>query len=399
MNSNLKKLYAIAQKPSRLIVGLMSGTSFDGLDIALCRFQGWGLNTKVEILNFDTLPFNASLKEEIKSVFIKEMVSLQKVTLLNAKLGNYFGELVLQTLTKWKVDASQIDLIASHGQTIFHAPKAQHLLAGQPNATLQIGDGDHIAQKTQIITLSDFRQKHIAAGGEGAPLSVYGDYLLCSKMGENRIMLNIGGISNFTFLPASADASEVFSTDVGPGNTLMDQYIQQNFPNQYYDKDAAIASTGSVNTALLNQLLNHPFFNLAFPKTTGPELFNLQYLQNVINKTNNQSLAVADVLATLCQFSASAIIAAIKKCFKPAQQPVIYISGGGLYNPLLVKHLKDGLPFAKFGDTAQLGINPDAKEALLFAVLANDSICGEAISFGNKNGIPETCMGKISFPG
>jgi anhydro-N-acetylmuramic acid kinase len=398
MNPNLKKLYGIAQKPSRLIIGLMSGTSFDGLDIALCRFKGWGINTAVEILNFETEAFDAELKEEIKSVFIKEMVSLQKITLLNAKLGTYFAELVLQSLQKWNVNVSQVDLIASHGQTIFHAPKAQHLLAGQPNATLQIGDGDHIAQKTQIITLSDFRQKHIATGGEGAPLSVYGDYILFSKKGENRIMLNIGGISNFTFLPASTDASEVFSTDVGPGNTLMDQYVQQNFPNKYYDKDAEIACTGSVNTSLLNELLKHPFFELGFPKTTGPELFNLAYLQNSIHQTNNESLAVADVLATLCQFSASAIIAAIKKCFTANQKPVVYISGGGLYNPLLVKHLKEGLDFATFGDTEKLGINPDAKEALLFAVLANESICGQAISFGNKNKIPATCMGKVSFP-
>lgn len=399
MNTHLKKLHEIAQKSSRLIIGLMSGTSFDGLDIALCRFQGWGLNTTVEIMNFETVAFDTELKEAIKSVFIKEMVSLQKVTLLNAKLGTFFGELVLQTLKKWEVEVNSVDLIASHGQTIYHAPKAQHLLAGQPNATLQIADGDHIAKKTQIITLSDFRQKHIAAGGEGAPLSVYGDYLLCSKKGENRIMLNIGGIANFTFLPASADAREVFSTDVGPGNTLMDQFVQQNFTNKYYDKDAEIAITGTVNPVLLNELLSHPFFNIDFPKTTGPELFNLQYLQNAIAKTSTNALAVADVLATLCQFSASAIVTAIKKCFTPSHKPVVYLSGGGMYNPLLLNHLKNGLGFTKFADTAKLGINPDAKEALLFALLANENICGQAIAFGDKNRIPQTCMGKISFPG
>src|SRR5690606_29098773 len=158
------------------------------------------------------------------------------------------------------------DLIASHGQTIFHAPKHQHRKDGYPNATLQIGDGDHIAMKTGIITLSDFRQKHIAAGGEGAPLAVYGDYLIFSSATENRIMLNIGGIANFTFLP-SAHLTGFFSSDVGPGNTLMDQFIQLKYPGKYYDENAAIASSGKPNSDLLNALLDHPFYKAEFPKT------------------------------------------------------------------------------------------------------------------------------------
>lgn len=399
MNANLQKLFEIATKPSRLIVGLMSGTSFDGLDIALCRFKNNGLETQVEVLHFETVDFDATYKEEIKTVFIKETVSLQKVTLLNATIGLTFGNLVVKTLKKWNIDITTIDLIASHGQTIYHAPKAQHQLKNQPNATLQIGDGDHIAQITQTITLSDFRQKHVAAGGEGAPLSVYGDYLLFSQKGENRIMLNIGGIANFTYLPATVNAHEVFSTDVGPGNTIMDQFIQKNFPNKYYDKDAEIAITGIVNQTLLDELLTHPFFYLGFPKTTGPEVFNLQYLEIAMQKTNNAALAVADVLATLCKLSAVVIANAINKCFTANQQPVIYLSGGGMYNPLLINYLKELLPIAKFKNTNSLGINPDAKEAVLFALLANENICGNAIDFGNKNGIPSICMGKISFPG
>ncbi|TAH01199.1 MAG: anhydro-N-acetylmuramic acid kinase [Sphingobacteriales bacterium] len=399
MNANLQKLFEIATKPSRLIVGLMSGTSFDGLDIALCRFKNNGLDTEVEVLHFETVEFDATYKEEIKTVFIKETVSLQKVTLLNATIGLTFGNLVVKTLKKWNIDITSIDLIASHGQTIYHAPKAQHQLKNQPNATLQIGDGDHIAQTTQTITLSDFRQKHVAAGGEGAPLSVYGDYLLFSQKGENRIMLNIGGIANFTYLPATVNAHEVFSTDVGPGNTLMDQYIQKNFPNKYYDKDAEIALAGIVNQTLLDELLTHLFFNLGFPKTTGPELFNLQYLETALKKTNNTALVVADVLATLSKLSAVVIANAINKCFSANQQPVIYLSGGGMYNPLLVNYLKKLLPFATFKNTNSLGINPNAKEAVLFALLANENICGNAIDFGNRNEIPSICMGKISFPG
>ncbi len=398
MNPQLQKLYNIANKPSRLIIGLMSGTSFDGLDVALCRFKNWGLATEVEVLHFETVAFEANFKEEIKSVFIKQQVSLQKVTLLNATIGLTFGNLIIKTLKKWGVDIASIDIIASHGQTIFHTPISQHKLKNQPNATLQIGDGDHIAVTTHTITLSDFRQKHVATGGEGAPLAVYGDYLLFSQKGENRIMLNIGGIANFTYLPASANASEVFSTDVGPGNTLIDQYIQKKYPHKYYDKDAEIASTGTVNQALLDELLKHPFFGLGFPKTTGPELFNISYLETALQNTNNTALAVADVLATLCQFSGWAIANAIKKCFNASHQPIVYLSGGGMYNPLLVKHIVSQLPFAQFKNTSSLGIHPDAKEAVLFALLANENICGNAIDFGTNNGIPSIVMGKISFP-
>ncbi|TAF45141.1 MAG: anhydro-N-acetylmuramic acid kinase [Sphingobacteriales bacterium] len=398
MNPNLQKLYNIAQKPIRLIVGLMSGTSFDGLDIALCRFKNSGLATEVEVLNFETVAFDAGFKEDIKSVFIKQQVSLQKVTLLNATIGLTFGNLIIKTLQKWDVDVNNVDIIASHGQTIFHAPKSQHKLKNQPNATLQIGDADHIAQITQVITLSDFRQKHVAAGGEGAPLAVYGDYLLFSKKGENRIMLNIGGIANFTFLPASGYAGEVFSTDVGPGNTLMDQYIQRHYPHKYYDKDAEIALTGTVNKTLLVELLNNPFLGLGFPKTTGPEVFNLAFVAKAMQITSTNHLAVADVLATLCQFSGLAIAQAIKKCFNTSHKPIIYLSGGGMYNPLLINILKTEVPFAQFKNTHSLSIHPDAKEAVLFALLANENICGKAIDFGDKNNIPSVCMGKISFP-
>ncbi|RZM13922.1 MAG: anhydro-N-acetylmuramic acid kinase, partial [Pedobacter sp.] len=204
---------------------------------------------------------------------------LEKVCLLNELIGVKHAELILQALKEWNITADEVDVIASHGQTIFHAPKSLHGKENYPNATLQIGDGDHIAVKSGIITLSDFRQKHLAAGGEGAPLAVYGDYLVFSKTDEDRIMLNIGGIANFTFLPGDKDASKVFSTDVGPGNTLMDQYIQHKYPGEYYDKDGAKAKAGKLNQDLLNGLLDNDFFAIDFPKTTGPELFNLAYLQ------------------------------------------------------------------------------------------------------------------------
>lgn len=398
MNSNWKKIFNIIQKRERLIIGLMSGTSMDGLDIALCGLSGSGVATGVRLLEFKTVDYTNVFKAEIKAIFSKRDADLQMVCLMNEKIGLIHAEMILEAIASWGYKADEIDLIASHGQTIFHAPKSLHGLADYPNATLQIGDGDHIAVKTGIITIADFRQKHIAAGGEGAPLAVYGDYLLFSKKDEDRIMLNIGGIANFTYLPGDNDATKVFSTDVGPGNTLMDQFVQKHFAGLYFDKDADIASSGAVNPALLKELMSSGFLNAQFPKTTGPELFNLEYLQQAQEKSETLGIEKTDVMATLCHFSATVIVDAIQHCFGEDAAPSIYISGGGIHNPLLLNQLKTGLKNAVFHTTAALEINPDAKEAILFAILANETLVGSKTNFGNRQGVPSVAMGKVCLP-
>lgn len=374
----------------------MSGTSLDGLDIALCEFTGAGRDTEVTVLQFITIPYDQEFKAELKQLSFKEQVDLQKLTLMNARFGSYTASMVLQALESWAISPNDVDVIASHGQTIFHAPISFHHQAGLPNATLQIGDGDHIAVQTGIITLSDFRQKHVAAGGEGAPLALYGDYLLFSNATENRILLNIGGISNFSYLPAGNNPDLMFSTDVGPGNTLMDQYIQLHYPGKYFDDQAAIASTGIPNAALLSQLMNSPFFDQPFPRTTGPELFNLHYLNAAQKACGQESLSNADVMASLCEFTAKTIIAAILDTV--SNQPFeVYLSGGGMHNPLLVHKLAEGLGIT-LKDTQSLGIEPDAKEAVLFALLANECLAGGETNFSKRPGVPSVTMGKISLP-
>ena len=397
MNPNIASLYAIANKPVRKIIGLMSGTSFDGLDIALCEFSGSGLETKVKVLHFVSKGYLPAFKEDLKSVFAKRTVDLEKVTLLNAFIGDYYGGILLESLNDWGVSAADIDLIASHGQTIYHAPKAQRQADVYSNATLQIGDGDHLAMRSGIITISDFRQKHVAAGCEGAPLSVYGDYLLFSDPDENRIMLNIGGISNFTFLP-SAGSTDFFSSDVGPGNTLMDQYVQLNYPGKYFDQDGAIASSGKVNFKLLDSLFDHDFFRSGYLKTTGPELFSLAYLNNAIQNSGLHDLSNEDIMATLAAFTANAIVKAITFCVEGKGAYEIYISGGGMHNPMLTGMIEERLG-KKLKFTSDLGIAPDAKEAVLFALLGNEAIAGGKTDFGSHPGVPSISMGKISFPG
>jgi len=397
MNQNWIKCFDIIHKPERLVIGLMSGTSLDGLDIALCAISGAGADTRIRLLNFKTVSYDEQFKSEIRAVFSRRDADLQMVCLMNDKIGLVHAEMVLSTIASWGMEPEDIDVIASHGQTIFHAPASLHGLSGYPNATLQIGDGDHIAVKTGIITISDFRQKHIAAGGEGAPLAVYGDYLFFSKKGEDRIMLNIGGIANFTYLPADMDASKVFSTDVGPGNTLMDQFVQLNY-GLHYDRDGEIAQKGQVSKALLEELMATSFLKAGFPKTTGPELFNLAFLTAAQARSGTENLNNEAVMATLCSFSAAAIVMAIRSCFAEGTNPVVYLSGGGMHNPLLVKLLEEGLPMSRFCTTEDLGINPDAKEAVLFALLANETLVGGAVNFGDRKGVPSVTMGKISLP-
>ncbi len=393
LNQNLQKLVSVAQKRVKLGIGLMSGTSLDGLDIALCEFTGTGLKTQFKLLQFTTIPYPDDFKNEVRSIFSKRNVDLEKVCLLNDYIGTYHGELILKALAEWNVKPTEVDFIASHGQTIYHAPKSLHKQPGYPNATLQIGDGDHLAVKTGILTISDFRQKHIAAGGEGAPLALYGDVLLASKPGKNRVLLNIGGIANLTFLPADGDLGKVLCTDIGPGNTLIDAACKKYF-DQPYDKDSEIALSGNTNQQLLDALLAHPYFAAPAPKTTGPELFNLAYVEQAQKASNTTDIPPQDIVKTLTTLSAQVIANFIKASF-PIDNLHLFASGGGASNPLLIQLIKEALPKITVADTAALGINPDAKEAILFALLGNEALAGEPIAIGNN---PAVLMGKFSFP-
>jgi len=391
LNNNLQHLFDIAQKTSRIGIGLMSGTSLDGLDIALCRLTGTGLTTGIELLDFTTIPYPEDFKNEVRTIFAKREIDQEKLCLLNAHIGTYHAQLVLQALSQWNVPTAAIDFIASHGQTVYHAPQRLHKQAGYGNATLQIGDADHLAVKTGILTIGDFRQKHVAAGGEGAPLALYGDVIMGSKEGENRILLNIGGIANLTYLPGDGNTSNILCTDIGPGNTLIDAACKRYF-NQDFDRDAQIAFKGHLSEALLTQLLAHPFFEEKPPKTTGPELFNVSYLDNAITQTG-VTISPEDVISTLSAFTAKSIANFIKRYTPEANR--LLLSGGGASNPFITQSLACYFPDLSIHDTGYLGINPDAKEAILFALLGNEAIAGQPMHIGAN---PAVLMGKFSFP-
>ncbi|RYZ18746.1 MAG: anhydro-N-acetylmuramic acid kinase [Chitinophagaceae bacterium] len=297
-------------------------------------------------------------------------------------------------MNNYKID---IDLIASHGQTVYHAPYSLHGITKFGNGTMQIGDGDHLAMGTGIITVSDFRQKHVAAGGEGAPLAAYGDYLLFSQSQSDVVLLNIGGISNFTFLPKNK-SGKMFSTDIGPGNGLMDRFIQENYPGKRYDDGAALAKQGEVCEPFLKALFQHSFLQQPLPKSTGPELFNAAYITEALERISIPRPSDADIMATLNRFTGLTIERALREAL--GDQPFkLYISGGGTHNPVLMDYLQRNVKNASFHSTEEKGINPDAKEAVLFAILANEAVAGDFSTIpGGVNNFPPVSMGKISFP-
>jgi anhydro-N-acetylmuramic acid kinase len=389
----IKNLCQIVAKQERMIIGLMSGTSLDGLDLALCRISGSGMNTRVRLIEFETISYQESFKEEVRSVFSKRSVDLEKVCLLNAVIGDLHGRYINEFLKRCKISPEDVDCIASHGQTIYHAPKTLHKYPDYPNATMQIGDGDHIAVKTGIITLSDFRQKHVAGGGEGAPLALYGDYLMFTSPEEDRVLLNMGGISNFTFLPKDGDSTKIISTDIGPGNTMIDALAQKYF-NVPFDEDSRIARTGTVDELLLAEMLSHPFFHEALPRSTGPELFNLGFIDSAIERHTLGPLKPEDILKTATMLTARTIARQLQEQY-PAVGLSIYASGGGAHNPMIMDEIAALLPHCTIGTSDDLGISGDAKEAVLFAVLANETLSGSVVNIGNA---PAVTMGKISLP-
>lgn len=403
MNTHLNRLYHIGGQPSRRIIGLMSGTSLDGLDVALCRLEGHGAGTKLTLEQFRTVPYDEDTKQRIREVFARDTVRLEFLTLLNPWLARLHARAVLTCLAEWQVAPAEVDLIASHGQTIYHAPHHQHQRPDfDLNATLQIGDGDHLAVETGIITLSDFRQKHVAAGGEGAPLAAYGDFLLLSSPDEERLLLNLGGIANFTYLPrAGGDATTAFSTDTGPGNTLLDATVRAHRPDLAYDEDGRLALAGRPHAGLLAELLAHSFFAAPLPKTTGPELFAPAYLTSAQQRSATENLALEDLLATLAEFSAVGVARAVQLAFAGRVAPAaMYASGGGAHNPALLQALARHLPGTRFARTDELGVPGDAKEAILFAVLANEAVAGTPVAIGaGRQRVPAVSMGKVSFPG
>lgn len=363
MNKKLLRLYEIAQQPKRTIIGLMSGTSLDGLDIALCSFK-W---KKPSLKAFKTIPYQEEVRSRIEAIRSKPTVDLQEVCVLNAELARWYASAVLEAIEEWGVTPQEVDLISSHGQTIYHLPSPTI------NSTLQIVDADHIASITGITTISDFRQKHIAKGGEGAPLAGIMDEAIFRDADQNRVLLNLGGIANLTWLPSEKTSSEVLTTDTGPANTLINEAMLKYF-NLPFDEKGKVGRQGSVHSELLKYLLLEPYFRKPFPKTTGQEDFNLSLVEQLMESYSIE-VEAETLIATLTEFTVQSIHRALDEIVG-TQKFELFVSGGGVHNQYMMQRLQDRLENATIKPFDELGFSADAKEAVLMAYLANELVTG-----------------------
>ena len=384
MNKSFEKLFYITQKSERLIIGLMSGTSVDGLDIALCRIRGAGRSTSLKVEFFTSVAYENETRNSLINLTRSAVTDPCELVVWHDHLARVHAQMINSTLESRGINHNDVDLIASHGHTFYHAPQSKHRQIDKSHATMQIGDGDQLAHNCGIITISDFRQMDIARGGEGAPLAGYGDWLLFSDDQKDRVLLNIGGIANLTWLPAGSDQFPPLSYDTGPGNTLMDAAMREFYPELSYDNDAAIARKGTVDRQVLKELKSEPYFKFDPPKTTGYETFNME----MIKKAAGLELSPQDLLATLNRFTAETIAEEITLVWNNPEQTEVFVSGGGLHNPLLMESLAELLQPAKVESSIEIGLDPDAKEAAVFALLANELVAGDD---------PRMKLGKISL--
>ncbi len=394
LNNRLGELIKRVSQPSFCILGLMSGTSLDGLELALAQFSGHGSNTCWKLLKQLGVPYSKAQRNLIREVAFKPQAPLAKITTLNAQLGIQHARMILKTLQDWQIAPQQVDCIASHGQTIYHAPQSWKDNQKIRHASLQIVDGDHIALKTGIITISDFRQKAIAQGSEGAPLAPYAEALLFSAS-EPRLFINLGGIANYTWLPEKNSAQPPRYQDSGPANSLLDAAFRHYWPRNdlAWDHDGKLALQGTPHQGWLKMLCQHPYFAQSQQKSSGPEAFGEAFLQQHLSQSQKLKLSPADVLATLCLFTAHSLTQALRAENLPDQPLPLFVSGGGIHNQALMNNIRrqfqQHLPQLQWQDPQQLGVPSRAKEALLFAALANETLRGESLIPG---------LGKISFP-
>jgi anhydro-N-acetylmuramic acid kinase len=351
-----------------LVVGLMSGTSADGTDVAIVEIEGAPPALKWRLLHHATLPHPPQLRADILAATQAKSSAVDQVCRLNVVLGEQFARAALAGIGQAGLDPAQLHLIGSHGQTVWHAPEAD------PPATLQLGEAAVIAERTGLPVVSNFRARDMAAGGQGAPLVAYVDALLLTHAERVRAAQNIGGIGNVTFLPPrSRPDLQPFAFDTGPGNVLLDEAAARLTGGEArYDRDGQLAAQGQVNAPLLAWLLAHPYFSRRPPKSTGRELFNADYAAAIWRRAEQEAIAPVDVMATLTAFTAQSIAQAYRD-FLPVWPDEVIISGGGSRNPSLVAMLRQAVTPARLLVSDRLGLPSAAKEALAFALLAYES--------------------------
>ncbi len=358
-----------------LYVGLMSGTSADGIDAALVQF-GDAEGARFELLTFETIELPRDLREEILAVCDVQIGTVESVCRLDAVLGAFFAEAALKVMASGGVSSSDVRAIGSHGQTIHHLPDEPDRFGVTARSTLQIGNASVIAERTGTQVVSDFRSRDISAGGQGAPLVPLVDYLLFRDESVGRVLINIGGIANVTVLPAGCGPGEVLAFDTGPGNVILDGLVSRwTRGEMIFDEDGRIADTGKVQENLLARWMRHPYFEQPPPRSTGREMFSAAYIEELIRESGGATMN--DLIATATAFTAETIVSSLRR-YVPDYGGIgaFYVSGGGSANRTLMRSIQERVGDAPVRLSDALGLSADSKEAVAFALLAHRTLNG-----------------------
>lgn len=352
------------------VAGIMSGTSLDGIDVAVVDIRGAGWNTKVSVVAFGGVPYPAEVRETLLAVSNRE-AHVGAISRLNALLGELYAAAVVRICKRTGIPVTSLNLIGCHGQTIFHDGAGARFLGRRIASTLQIGDGSVIAERTGIPVISDFRTRDMAAGGRGAPLVPFVDYLLFRDRRAGRVALNIGGIANLTAIPPGGAPEDVIAFDAGPGNMVVDALAQLHSGGKLkYDRNGRIAASGRLNQPLLRELMRDPFYRKAPPKTAGRE----EYGHGLIERLTATGVPMEDLIATATALSGATIALGVDRFVRPRMRfDELIASGGGVRNPRMMAYLAAFLPGVRIRTSNEFGIDSDAKEAIAFAILAYES--------------------------
>jgi len=384
-----------------LVLGLMSGTSADGIDVALARVSGSPPHLHAELLGHTSFSFPAALRKEILQVAEQQPISAGELSQLNFRLGHIYADAVLAAVKKFEVSPTRVDLIGNHGQTIFHQGQPVKYFGRPIASTLQIGEGSVIAARTGITTVSDFRPADMALGGQGAPLVPFADSVLYRHPKLGRVSLNIGGIANVTVIPAGARPDQVFAFDTGPGNMLIDALVQHfTRGRQRFDKDARHAQSGRSIPRILNELMKDAYLKIAPPKSTGREYYGRAYVQKVLALGRRHHAKPVDLIRAATIFTALSVVDALNR-FVLHKHKIhqLIVSGGGARNPLILTQISAALPGVKVLPSSSLRIPEDAKEAFAFALLAYETFHRRPANLPSATGARgPAILGKVSYP-
>lgn len=396
-------LEEIRKKSVRRVVGLMSGTSVDGIDAALVEIGGTDEAPEVRLIAFEDRPWPEKVREQIFPLFRPETATVDKIGYMNFLMGEIYAQSVASVVEKAGLTLADVDLIGSHGQTIWHAPEVCDKDGFPVIFTVQIGEGSVIAARTGVPTVSDFRVADMAVGGQGAPLVPFSEYLLYRRPGETILLQNIGGIGNMTVLPGDEGPEAVYAFDTGPGNMIIDAVVSAlTGGEKTYDAGGAMASEGKVDQDLLAMLQQDPYYNMPLPKTTGRELFGVQYVEKILDYRREHGLSDADLLATVTDLTAWSIVDGYARYVLPKRQATeLVVGGGGSYNATLLGFLRER--FAPYGVKVRtqedLGWSSDAKEAVAFAIMADCCVREKPNVLPSVTGAKAAAiMGKVSLP-